>query len=135
MDGMVLNMSQTWHQLRPGEVRNDCGGCHAHSQKPTLFKDTAAARPDYDIFDLTKRTPLLVSSGLDEKSFQVLADFPVDGTPAGKNLVSQFKVVDPGVWELKLNRPITDLHRDKLTVSVQDLQGNVTRIERTFSVK
>src|SRR5262249_51927295 len=32
--GMVLNSSQTWHQLRPGEIRHDCGGCHAHSQKP-----------------------------------------------------------------------------------------------------
>ena len=52
-DGMVLNMAQTWHQLRPGEVRNNCGGCHAHSQKPTLFKDTAAAKPDYVLFDLT----------------------------------------------------------------------------------
>ena len=41
---MVLNMAQTWHQLRPGEIRNDCGGCHAHSQKPTLFEDTAAAK-------------------------------------------------------------------------------------------
>ncbi len=37
-DGMVLNMAQTWHQLRPGEIRHDCGGCHAHSQKPTDFK-------------------------------------------------------------------------------------------------
>src|SRR5262249_25075268 len=36
-DGMVLNMAQTWHQVRPGEVRNDCGGCHAHSQQPTPF--------------------------------------------------------------------------------------------------
>ena len=53
-NGMVLNMAQTWHQLRPGEVRNDCGGCHAHSQKPTLFEDTAAARPDYAVFDLTQ---------------------------------------------------------------------------------
>src|SRR5204863_3030000 len=43
-DGMVLNMAQTWHQVRPGELRNDCGGCHAHSQKPTLFRDTAAAK-------------------------------------------------------------------------------------------
>src|SRR5262249_41975362 len=51
-DGMVLNMAQTWHQLRPGEIRNDCGGCHAHSQKPTEFKLTAAARPDYKVFDL-----------------------------------------------------------------------------------
>ena len=37
-DGMVLNMAQTWHQLRPGEIRNDCGGCHAHSQKPTAVQ-------------------------------------------------------------------------------------------------
>src|SRR5262249_14730013 len=28
--GMLLNMAQTWHQLRPGEVRTNCGGCHAH---------------------------------------------------------------------------------------------------------
>ena len=38
-DGMVLNMAQTWHQLRPGEIRNDCGGCHAHSQKPTPLRE------------------------------------------------------------------------------------------------
>ncbi len=65
-DGMVLNMAQTWHQVRPGEVRTDCGGCHAHSQKPTLFKDTAAARPDYPLFDLTKHTPLLTTKARDE---------------------------------------------------------------------
>ena len=65
-NGMVLNMAQTWHQLRPGEIRNDCGGCHAHSQKPTEFKDTAAAKPDYTPFDLTERTPLLTTKDRDE---------------------------------------------------------------------
>ena len=65
-DGIVLNSSQTWHQLRPGEIRHDCGGCHAHSQQPTLFSDTLAAKPDYSIFDLTKVTPLLTSKGNDE---------------------------------------------------------------------
>src|SRR5262249_51166812 len=64
--GMVLNMAQTWHQVRPGEIRNDCGGCHAHSQKPTLFKDTAAAKSDYPLFDLTKSTPLLTTKAKDE---------------------------------------------------------------------
>ncbi len=64
--GMVLNMAQTWHQLRPGEVRTNCGGCHAHSQKPTRFEDTRAARPDYPIFDLTRQTPLLTSRKHDE---------------------------------------------------------------------
>ena len=65
-NGMVLNMAQTWHQVRPGEVRNDCGGCHSHSQKPTDFKLTAAAKPDYQPFDLTKQTPLLTTKKGDE---------------------------------------------------------------------
>src|SRR5204862_523953 len=59
--GMVLNMAQTWHQVRPGEVRNDCGGCHAHSQKPTLFEKTAAAKNDYDVWDVSRRTPFLTT--------------------------------------------------------------------------
>jgi hypothetical protein len=65
-DGLVLNMAQTWHQLRPGEVRNDCGGCHAHSQKPTRFQDTAAASPHYEPFDLTRQTPLLTAKKGDQ---------------------------------------------------------------------
>ena len=64
--GMVLNMAQTWHQVRPGEIRHDCGGCHAHSQKPTEFKLTAAAKPDYALFDLTTKTSLLTSKAKDE---------------------------------------------------------------------
>ncbi|MGH9387895.1 MAG: hypothetical protein ACRD2N_26855 [Vicinamibacterales bacterium] len=53
-DGLALNTSQTWHQLRPGELRNDCGGCHAHSQVGTSFSTTAAAKPDYKVADLTQ---------------------------------------------------------------------------------
>lgn len=65
-EGCVLNMAQTWHQLRPGEIRTDCGGCHAHSQQPTLFEKTAAARPDYEVFDLTQSTPILTGKAGDE---------------------------------------------------------------------
>jgi hypothetical protein len=69
-NGMLLNMAQTWHQLRPGEVRNNCGGCHAHSQQPTPFEKTRAARNDYKIFDLTKETPLLTSKLNDQSGRQ-----------------------------------------------------------------
>jgi hypothetical protein len=69
-NGMVLNMAQTWHQLRPGEIRNNCGGCHAHSQKPTEFKNTFAARADYVPFDLTERTPFLTTKKHDESGKQ-----------------------------------------------------------------
>ncbi len=58
-DGLVLNMSQTWHQVRPGEVRANCGGCHAHSQMPMDFSLTAAAQPNYSVVDLALRTPLI----------------------------------------------------------------------------
>src|SRR5262249_22886785 len=65
-DGMVLTMAQTWHQLRPGEIRNNCGGCHSHSQKPTLFQDTAAAKADYKVWDLTSKAPLLTAKAHDQ---------------------------------------------------------------------
>src|SRR5579871_232961 len=64
-NGLVLNMAQTWHMVRPGEVRNNCGGCHAHNQAPLDFSTTAAAQSSYQVADLTKQTPLLTkdSSG------------------------------------------------------------------------
>jgi hypothetical protein len=65
-NGLVLNSSQTWHQVRPGETRNDCGGCHAHSQKPTLFAETAAAKPGYELWDLIEKTPILTTKARDE---------------------------------------------------------------------
>ena len=73
-------------------------------------------------------------TGLDMASFQVVADFKLDGNVAGQNLASKFKEKSPGVWEWKLARPLTELPKGKLTVSVKDRQGNVTRIERTLSV-
>lgn len=57
--GMVLNMAQTWHQLRPGEVRTNCGGCHAHSQQPLAFADTAAGQAGFEVVDLVNTTPLI----------------------------------------------------------------------------
>jgi hypothetical protein len=65
-DGLMLNMAQTWHQLRPSEIRNNCGGCHAHSQKPTPFAKTAAARREYQVFNLTGKTPLLTGKSKDQ---------------------------------------------------------------------
>ena len=62
-NGMVLTMAQTWHQVRPGEMRADCGGCHAHGQLPLDFAGTAASKPAYAVTDLSKSTPLLTQDG------------------------------------------------------------------------
>ncbi len=58
-NGLALNISQTWHQLRPGEMRVDCGGCHAHSQLPLSFSSTAAGAPGFEPADLSTTTPLV----------------------------------------------------------------------------
>ena len=64
----------------------------------------------------------------------VTADFPIDGVKPGENLAGRFKEKSAGVRELTLAAPIKNLKRGALTVAVKDRQGNVTRIERTFSV-
>jgi hypothetical protein len=73
-------------------------------------------------------------SGIDPSSFQVTADFPVEGTVAGQNLAGKFLSLSDNRWELKLTQPIT-VPRGKLTVSVKDKQGNISKVERVFSAK
>ena len=74
-------------------------------------------------------------SGLDTDSFRVVADFAVDGVPAGENLAAKFKTMPGSIWELTLARPIKNLASGTLRVSVKDRQGNLTEIVRRFSVK
>ncbi len=58
-NGMVLNMAQTWHQVRPGEARSDCGGCHAHTKAPLAFETTVAGQDGYLAPDAGLQTLLL----------------------------------------------------------------------------
>jgi hypothetical protein len=104
---MVLNMAQTWHQVRPGEIRNNCGGCHAHSQKPTEFKDTAAARADYVPFDLTRQVPLLTSKKGDRsgKRWDAENETGLRYTSGGVVNVEFFRDIKP-----ILNRSCTACH-------------------------
>jgi len=58
-NGLALTTAQTWHQVRPGEARYDCGGCHAHSSQPLAFEETAADQPGFPVYDLSAVTPLV----------------------------------------------------------------------------
>ena len=77
-DGLVLNSSQTWHQVRPGEMRADCGGCHAHAQMGMDFETTAAARPDYEVADVSRTTPLLTRDASGAPAVREVAAGAVD---------------------------------------------------------
>jgi hypothetical protein len=73
-------------------------------------------------------------SGLAADSLEVTADFAVDDAAPGTNLASRFKPLSSGVWELKLAKPIEQLERGRLNVTIADRQGNKTRVERSFTV-
>ena len=74
-------------------------------------------------------------SGLDMASFSVTADFEIDEAAAGEKLAGRFKQTADGVWQWKLSAPLASLGKGTLTVSVKDRQGNIARVERTFSVR
>jgi hypothetical protein len=76
-DGLVLNMAQTWHQVRPGEKRNDCGGCHAHAKPPLDFRTTAAAQPSHPAADMALVTPLLNVDGSQSPGVTTVASHSV----------------------------------------------------------
>jgi hypothetical protein len=74
-------------------------------------------------------------TGIDAGSLTVTADFEIDGIAAGANLAERFQPLPEGRWQWNLTQPITELDRATLTVSIRDRQGNVTRLERRFSVE
>ena len=74
-------------------------------------------------------------TGLDLESFRVVTDFPVSDKAAGENLASLMRETAPGVWELKFERPIAQLKRGKIVVSIKDKQGNTTAVDRLFTVE
>jgi hypothetical protein len=50
-NGMTITSELTWRALKPGEIRTDCGGCHAHSI-PALDFQTTATGKGYLLYDI-----------------------------------------------------------------------------------
>jgi hypothetical protein len=72
-------------------------------------------------------------TGLVPESFEVRADFAIDGVPAGENLAAKFVARSQGVWELELDEPMRTVAGGTLSVAIKDREGNVSRIDRVFS--
>ena len=57
-------------------------------------------------------------SGIDPKSFNVTADFAIDGIKPGLPLAGLFKMNSAGVREMQLKTPIKSLERGTLTLEL-----------------
>lgn len=153
--GMALNTSQTWHQLRPGEVRNSCGGCHAHAQEPLPFEETAAGAPGFDVADLTEVTPLLTVDAQGEPTVRTEPVSAVDveytrdikpileascvschsgGSPAAELDLSDTALIDgfEGTWHRLANDPSANWGRPPVIPAGVWRQTNASRYIRKF---
>jgi Hydrazine synthase alpha subunit middle domain len=118
--GMVLNMAQTWHQLRPGEIRTNCGGCHAHSQAPTEFSFTVAGGA-HEPWDLVNSTPLLIDKSRDEskKQWDTKDETGLRTIKSGPLNVEYFRDIQP-----ILKRSCVECHSDKVYGKKEEVPGH-----------
>lgn len=63
-----------------------------------------------------------------------VAEVPSCPDRSRRRVAKRFEALPDNRWELRLAKPISELPKGKLAVSVKDMQGNVTRVERTFSL-
>jgi len=71
-------------------------------------------------------------TGLDQASFRVTADVPLDGQAAGTNLAGRFENTGSDVWVWRLAPGGANRRPARLSVSVRDREGNESRIERRW---
>jgi hypothetical protein len=73
-------------------------------------------------------------SGLAPDALSVTADFPIDDVPAGDDVADRLVEVATGVYEYRLRDPIQRLDSGRLSVTVRDNQGHLSRVDRRFRV-
>ena len=66
---------------------------------------------------------------------KVTSSVEINGQAPGSDLAALFKQTGDHIWTLKLKSPLKAIEDGRLTVSVKDKQGNVTEIDRHFSIK
>jgi hypothetical protein len=112
-------------QVRPGEQRNDCGGCHAHSQLPLPFSNTAVTKIVIAVTD--------AYTGINLSSLSIKADFTVNIHAANTELNGFFTAMGDGVRQLNLDSPwpVNTLKRHILA-EVKGNQGNFKGVGLRF---
>jgi len=73
-------------------------------------------------------------TGLDMVQLQVVADFAPGRRGCRSKPGAEVQSKDHRCLGADAFQPLTELPKGKLTVSVKDRQGNLTRMERTFAV-
>ena len=135
-NGMTLNSELTWRGLKSGEVRTDCGGCHAHSIESLDFSTTQTAKN----LQSTKNITALVMNevkGINYNDARVkngLWDLSKKSTPVLSGSVNDPKItfVDKNVVSVEFRRDILPIINNKcISCHTKEGNGNVLILDST----
>ena len=116
-----------------GQGANAAYGWLLDDLRPTVT--VSQPRPGYtaEAIDTLRFGLADANSGLDLASLSVTADFPVAGRPPGAELADLAVEEADGVYTIHAGGALPSMTSANLLVSVRDVQGNVTPVDRRFA--
>lgn len=120
-NGMTLNSELSWRGLKSGEVRTDCGGCHAHSIESLDFDTTESAKNlDYTsnmTASIMENVNLIGIDHNDPKIRNAIWDLTQGSIPLLESNEEGVgvKFIEAGVLAVEFNRDVKPIIESKCT--------------------
>lgn len=115
--GMALNSELAWRGLKSGEVRTDCGGCHAHSIEPLDFSSTEASKNLASKEDITAKIMSEITgvNYTDSRIKNGVWDLTTSSTPLLSGAIDSPEVsfVDGSIIGVEFNRDVRPILNGK----------------------
>ena len=124
-DGLTLFSELTWRSAVPGEVRTDCGGCHAHTKEAVEFASTAAGRGETIVPPGLREDDPMTADGL----WDVVNETPLLTRNEGGEPIVQ--VVPKGAVGVEYHHDVEPILR-RVCASCHKTSGNTTGTDLAF---
>jgi hypothetical protein len=111
---------------------SDIYGWFLDDLKPTLTLSQPRAGMNIGDFDSLVFGMVDANSGIDLASLSVKTTFPVNGRPASTELADLVLELEDGVYAIPFDENPGALSDAHVYLEVRDVQGNVTRVDRSF---
>jgi len=119
--------------INTGDVGTTPWGWFLDEVRPTLA--VSLPRPGLNpVLTDRIRVGIADAHGLQPGTLSIRADFATNGRAAMAELADLATSVADGVWVINLAPPIAGPFEGHIHASVEDLQGNITRVDRRFFV-
>jgi hypothetical protein len=118
----------------PIDVARSSYGWFLDDLRPTLEVSAPRAGTNPAPLDAIVVGVADADSGIAAGSLSVTADVAIDGHAPGEELAGGAVPAGDGIFRIPLGTPLQSAARAHLYVEVADGQGNVTRVDRVFSV-